>query len=672
MSLSELLAARGIRSALIVDDVCDAVPRATDIGVGNPAWPTFNDDLTAEQRDRIIATYPLAGSSRFDDLIADDGYVATLWGLRDILAESVAPLFDGYIADHTADEKYVRLARTKLEALGLTCETAGRDFAAPARGVDLIVIDLFLGNAQDDVSLNVTKELLGKALEPRAADPPLVILMSRSSRIDEKRDEFRDDVGLIESAFRIIKKSDLEESDRLERQLERLAENVEDSRKLARFFHALEVGLTAATRRTLERLRKLKLSDIGQIQQLLLSVDGEPTGSYLVDVFDRVLQHEIEAEAGIIDAAKALNDFSSARHPPPYVAGSAELQDLVQRLLTQNERRLQLPGSLNAVVAFGDVLRMPTDSDAERLKRALLTGLTPDNVALVLTPACDLQRSAAPRILMLVGTLQPLQPKDWSYGNDARTPAIKIDGGLHWVKWNLKHIDTVSWAQLEKALTSDDIQIVARLRDAHALELQQKVLSGLGRVGLVSQLPATFPVEVEVYYANIEGRPARLDIAALNDGAVCFVGRDENGNQVIKLVMTEGSCDGIQEAISAVSEEDVAEGARKAFKHITSTADLRRMLEFGVNLKGAGAKDWTQIPSETGAPAGVAKMGLLAWNYTIPGEVIKGTHLNKAGIIILVRDAPRPDAPGLGDAIRSGLVEPIVAAPEDVPEEVTA
>jgi hypothetical protein len=46
---------------------------------------------------------------------------------------------------------------------------------------------------------------------------------------------------------------------------------------------------------------------------------------------------------------------------------------------------------------------------------------------------------------MLVGTLQPLQPKDWSYGNDARTPSIKLDGELHWVKWNLKHIDTVSW-----------------------------------------------------------------------------------------------------------------------------------------------------------------------------------------------------------------------------------
>src|SRR5271165_4545373 len=35
-----------------------------------------------------------------------------------------------------------------------------------------------------------------------------------------------------------------------------------------------------------------------------------------------------------------------------------------------------------------------------------------------LTPACDLQRNGAPRILLLVGMVEPLQAKDWSYGDD--------------------------------------------------------------------------------------------------------------------------------------------------------------------------------------------------------------------------------------------------------------
>ena len=75
-------------------------------------------------------------------------------------------------------------------------------------------------------------------------------------------------------------------------------------------FHAWETGLTGARDRTTALIRKLRLADLAQIYELLLSAEGEPTGSYLVDIFDKVLQHEIEREAPIIDAAVALNSLT--------------------------------------------------------------------------------------------------------------------------------------------------------------------------------------------------------------------------------------------------------------------------------------------------------------------------------------------------------------------------
>ncbi len=66
------------------------------------------------------------------------------------------------------------------------------------------------------------------------------------------------------------------------------------------------------------------------------------------------------------------------------------------------------------------------------------------------------------------------------------------------------------------------------------------------------------------------------------------------------------------------------------------------MLGSGVDLKGAGSTGWSQIPSETGATTGVPRMGLLAWNYAIPDDPIPRTHLNKAGIILLVKDVISP------------------------------
>lgn len=48
-------------------------------------------------------------------------------------------------------------------------------------------------------------------------------------------------------------------------------------------------------------------------------------------------------------------------------------------------------------------------------------------------------------------------------------------------------------------------------------------------------------------------------------------------------------------------------------------------------------------------------MGLLAWNYQIPDEVLAKSDLNKAGIILVVKDAKSEVAPGLEDVIRNKL-----------------
>lgn len=669
MSLKGLLIERGIRTALIVDDVFDVVPTAADIGHGNEAWSNFNDDLTQEQRARIIEEYPKAVNMRFDDCVADDNYVEVIWRLRTELGGAAIPIFEVYNSDQAADESYTRIIKERLENLGLVVETAGRDFVERAREVDIVVIDLFFSKAQDNESFDESKKLLREALRLRMANPPLVILMSRSSRLESKREEFRDDVGLLDSGFRILKKEDIEHTSLLELQLGRLADNRADSHALARLFHALEVGVMQSADRTLRLLRKLRLSDIGQIQQLLLNAEGQPAGSYLVDVFDRVLQHEIEREDGIINAALALNGFSAAKHPPPYVAGSADLQELVERLLSQNDNRLKLSGSVDACVAFGDILRIPPGADAERLQRSILVDLNSENVLLVLTPACDLQRGVAPRILLLVGTVKPLAAKDWSYGDDARTSSIRIGGELCWIKWNLKHIDTVSQCQLATAFKKEEVCLAGRLREGHALELQQRVLAGLGRVGQVATLPGTFPVEVEVFYADVQGKLKRLEVGALADGAICFVGRDDNGHSMLRLVMTEAICDGVLSALHDVDVDLVSELARRAFLHVRSTADLGRLMVQGMDLKGVSGHAWKEISSETGAAVGVSKMGLIAWNYSVLDEPLPRSNLTKAGIVFLIRDVVCENVPGLGDAIRSGLIEANVV-PEVVPEVV--
>jgi hypothetical protein len=402
--------------------------------------------------------------------------------------------------------------------------------------------------------------------------------------------------------------------------------------------------------------RKLRLSDIGQIQELILDTEGESVGSYLVDVFDRVLQHEIEGEYSIIETAAKLNDFSGAKYPPPYVAGSPYLQQLVQRIVTQNENRLGLPGSINARVAFGDVLKIQLPENVKQ--QPPLADLSPDDVLLVLTPACDLQRCEAPRILLLVGTFMQLKPSEWKY-KEVRTPAIRIDDELGWVKWHLKHIATLSLKDLNQALDSGTIQIKARLRENHALELQQKVLSGLGRVGQLTTLPGSFLVTLEVYYADTNNNLCFLDVPLI-DEAVCFVGRDGCGNPVPRLVLTEASCDEVHAALTKVDENLISKHALKAFKYICSNSILRNMLARGLDLKGVNDTKWKAIQSEEGAKDNMPTIGLIARNFS---ELEKPLNSGQcSGVILHIRDVYPGQAPGLQDAIYENRIEQ-----EDIP-----
>jgi hypothetical protein len=647
-----LLQQADVRRALIVDDAYDPVPLARDLSREADEWTQFFEDLTTDDLMTLRQIYPRYDDFRADELQRSDDFVATLWEHRSRLSGELGELlFARYQEDVETDRAHLTKLLQWLGDFGLTCDTAGRTFQDKAIAADLIVIDLYLGSTQDDMTISI--DGLVKVIEKRRNRPPLVVLMSRSPRLAAKREEFRDRSGLFESAFRIIHKAELADPSKLQRLLRRLGSHYSDSLKLASFLDAWNTGLNHARERTSSLIRRLDLADHAQIRQLLLSAEGEPTGSYLVDVFDRVLQHEIEREASIIDAAIALNTLTSETYPPPYVAGSRDLQNLVHRSLFQNRERLRLMGAEGSRVAFGDLLRrkpkaLPAGPEtvATPADGAPLSDLAATDVLSVLTPACDLQRQGAKRVLLLVGALRSLQPADWSYKDDpVRTPVVELsDGQRWWIKWDLKHIETLSHNELARMLIADgDFEIVARLRESHALELQQKLLSSLGRVGLIAPMPATFPMRVEAYLPNMEGKLVRIDIPALEqfDG-VCYVGRAGKGD--MRLVLCDDACEAICEAVEKVELAQVHAGAHEPVTYLQKTGELLQVLEGGVSLPSPEAQGFKDIPSPSGARKGDSPnarpriIGLVKRNGSMDSMTLSGGEIAKAGIVLATWD----------------------------------
>lgn len=650
--IAALLAQANVRRALIVDDAYDRTPLAMDLAIDADEWTHFFEDLRDDDVAILRELYPKYETLRGDELQSDDAFVAALWrGNERIRAELLDPLLARYRAASETDLAHLAALQTSLEGFSLACDTAGRTFGPASAEVDLIVIDLFLGSGQRPDDMEIAISGLADVIGSRLARPPLVVLMSRSSRLEEKREEFRDRCSLFASAFRIISKADLADQRKLGRVLTRLATHVGDSLKLATFVEAWRQGLDGARDRTSALIRRLELSDHAQIRQLLLSTEGEPTGSYLVDVFDAVLRHEIEREASIIDGAITLNTLTADTYPPPYLAGSRDLQDLVQRSLFQNRERLRLQGAEGSRVAFGDVLmRKPADTAAAPggadAQVQAPHGIDAHQVLLIITPACDLQRQSqgAKNILFLVGRLRPLRPADWQYKDDpVRTPVIELaDGSRHWINWDLKHVLSLSSAEIGQLFDNPiGFATVARLRESHALELQQKLLSSLGRVGLIAPMPATFLMKVELLLPGADRKVIRVPVPSLGEDGVCFVGRP--GDKDMRLVLTEDQCEGISDAIGAFDIAQIHPAAHTAFTYLRESSDLLMALEHGITLPTPQQSNFKEIPSPTGALLGsnVRTIGWIVRNRSMDDVALSVAEVPKAGIVLATWDRDR-------------------------------
>ena len=184
-------------------------------------------------------------------------------------------------------------------------------------------------------------------------------------------------------------------------------------------------------------------------------------------------------------------------------------------------------------------------------------------VSLVVSPACDLVRDGAERVMLLSGSLEELQPKNWSYkAGPVRTAIVMLpDEGRKWVKWNLKNVRSLGWDELDRLVGEDaSLKRIGRLREVYAIEIQQMLLADLGRIGRPANLPVPFPVAVSLFFLGTNGKARKLAVEQI-DSAACYVGRGESPQPVHRLVLTEQTCDHIEQALQALDQDTVGNSA---------------------------------------------------------------------------------------------------------------
>lgn len=523
--LSELMEKTGVKKACIVDDANDFIPQEQDLKSLSDEWNNFLDDihLNDDLINALSSSIPCFDVGNFSIQDIDQSFIETLWKLKERFPTEISPVFESYNHTKTADKNYVNILKQTLEGNSFEVTTVGRDFLSAARDSHIIFIDLFLYIEQTKDNLDYTIKILKGLISERPNNPPIIVLISRSYRLPEYSERFRDECGIMESGFRFYKKIDLENTGKLLFCIKQLLDYYDDSNKILRFLNSWELHATKAVNDTVASLKKLDLLDHNMIHCLLLKEEGQSSASYFMDLFDTVLLHSFESQSDIIDSAKELNSINFDRVPIIQGLQKEPLQDLMFKSTFMGEQRCKIID--NDAIELGDIFKLIGNKSS---KNDILEFYTDDDsVWLVITPSCDLVRNGVSNIGLLKGTLTKVSHDNWSTNTKINTPIIKLNGIPYSIKWDIKSFITYPKSFLQELLSKEVYCRIAKMREINALGLQQCFTADYSRIGQRAVLPSVFKSSIYLYYLNSEGEIVKFSIQDDSNG-LFYVGSSNN------------------------------------------------------------------------------------------------------------------------------------------------
>jgi hypothetical protein len=173
------------------------------------AWSIFIDDIGADL-EHIEKAFPEYRSKDASELRESDEFVKAMYGLREKLQPELwNTLFEVDERDRVGDRDFLGKLTARLSATGLQVKTAGRLVGDRGNDCGIVFADLFLRASQQDFDVDKSIARLRSLIAGRESNPPAIVLMSRSSRLQDKKKRFRDEAKLVGALFRVYQKQDL-------------------------------------------------------------------------------------------------------------------------------------------------------------------------------------------------------------------------------------------------------------------------------------------------------------------------------------------------------------------------------------------------------------------------------------------------------------------------------
>src|SRR5689334_18131290 len=160
-------------------------------------------------------------------------------------------------------------------------------------------------------------------------------------------------------------------------------------------------ALTDARAAFLKSIRTLDLADYANMQALILEVEDEPVGDYILDLYDLHLHNVLEGDKGLVRAAKAMNEIGWAEYPPAQFMPSPEAVAIMDGAIFHNQIRTEIEAEVDndpKKARLGDVFLGPEQAAVAANGNACV-GDSIRYAYVVLTQACVLQQGDADRLI---------------------------------------------------------------------------------------------------------------------------------------------------------------------------------------------------------------------------------------------------------------------------------
>ncbi|HZS47721.1 MAG TPA: hypothetical protein VFC63_21815, partial [Blastocatellia bacterium] len=451
----------------------------------------------------------------------------------------------------------------------------------------LLFVDLFLGTQQDEEARNRALRLVKDIVEPRPESPPMLVLISSSTRLTEMRDEFRDEAGLIGCQFRTMQKTELDDATALHEILYRLITSYRQSLKLSGFLALWRQALNDATIRFFKRVRRLDLRDYADLQTLVLNAEGELVGAYLLEVFGQYFQFELEEDTRLSSSAVDLNQLRWDNYAPPHFLPASDSASIADGMLFRSSKIFAKTDPLQ----FGDVL-FSTRVDALGAEEEPIADFGKgERIALLaLTAACDLQHENATRFLFIAGVAKPSELILHKRPTPQLTPILIVDGKHYVVQWEIGAPVAMSENDFKDKIDSGVFIRVRRFRPLFSLQLQQLFTSSLSRVGTMVMPPAQHLAGVVISYRD-QNRILRqlISLQPIDGKAVILVGRGVK-DFIDKLILGPEVVSELRIAVNKVDVNTLNQNERQKWQSAVHTRELYSKMEEGIPFSREGLK----------------------------------------------------------------------------------